>query len=173
MNQKGNAMIRYLSSFLLILAVALAPLLAFAQPSPGLELAIADGIASTPAPSPAFTPIPADADPAALIPLVTPLVQAIERKAYAAATGLVLMILTALGLKFGPGWIPKEYAATAVLAFTALGGFGAAIASGAPVLATAVAFLFVGTTAIAAWEGIFKHVVKAWKARSGVKGVQA
>ncbi len=141
---------------------------AWAAPAtdPSMSLAIADGIvvaSPAPSPSPAFTPIPADADPSALIPFVPLFLAAVERKDYAFAVGLALMILTALGMRFGPAWLPKEYAATGLLACSVFGGLGAALASGMSPYKAVFACLVISSTAIALWEGVGKVLEKLWK----------
>lgn len=169
-------MIRYLSASLLILVLALAPLLAFAQPTPGLDLAIADGIAvATATPAPAVTPIPETADPSAALPLVMKLVEAVEQGQYAIAAGLALMILTFLATRIPAirAKVPKDYTATFLLGTALFGSFGASLAGGAAPGRAAFAALVCSSMAIAFHEAVAKHVIKAWQARSGAKGVQA
>ena len=112
--------------------------------------------------APMTTPLPDDADPTAVVPLVLRAVEALERKDYAAAVGLILMIATfaATRVPMLRALVPKEYTATALLGIAALGGFGAALASGVPPMRAALTFILCSATAIAFWEGVAKHVVR-------------
>ena len=108
------------------------------------------------------TPIPADADPTAVVPLLLRAVEALERKDYAVAVGLLLMIATfaATRVPMLRALVPKEYTATALLGAAALGGFGAALASGVPPVRAALTFVLCSATAIAFWEGAAKHALR-------------
>lgn len=118
-------------------------------------------------PTPIVTPIPEVTDPASVVPLALRALEAMERKDYALGIGLALMVVTFFAAKFATSkmLVPKELTSSILLGAAVLAGFGAALASGAPPMRAALAFLACSSTAIAFWEGIAKHVVKVWRWR--------
>lgn len=124
------------------------------DPSTGIAIPMDPTAAAAP------TPIPPENDLIAAIPLAMKLIEAIEQGQYAIAVGLALMILTfvAIRLPAATAWVPKKYAATAVLAVGLLSSLGVALASGVPPGRAAFASLVCSALAIAFWEGVVKHV---------------
>ena len=144
-------MIRYLLCLGVLLFSFLASPLALAQPTPEAS------------PAPAVTPIPETADPSAVLPLLARFVEAAQRKDYALAGGLALMIVTFLAIRFGKDRVPKDYMATLLLGCSVFGGFGAALVSGIPPAKAAWTFLVFSALAIAFWEGVGKIVYRLWQ----------
>ena len=120
--------------------------------------------------TPIPTPLASDADPTSVVPIAVRAIEAIERKDYAIAAGLVLMIVTFVATRIAVvrAFIPKDYVATVLLGVSAVGGFGAALATGVSPGRAAFAFLLCSASAVAFWEGVAKHVVRIVSSRSRI-----
>lgn len=99
--------------------------------------------------------------------LVARALDALQSGHHALAVGFALMVLTFLAGRTAlvSSLVPREYIATTLLGLSALGGFGAALASGTPPLQAGLTCLLCSASAIAFWEGFAKHVVKALRRR--------
>lgn len=167
------SLVRRALSVLGLVALVIATMLAFAlpafaqpgdAPTPGLDLAIADGIVATPTPAPAVTPIPDTADPSAALPFALQALEAAQQGRWSIAIGFALMALTFLALRLPTvrDRVPKDYAASFLLGMALLGSFGASLVSGADPGKAAFTALICSSMAIAFWEAFGKVALKLW-----------